>query len=214
MKPRALIYLKDIFVLAITSFGGAQAHLALMYNILVKKRRYFTEEQLLEVNALCQMLPGPASTQTIIVLTQKKWNVLMAILALLIWILPTCAAMTFLVILFSRFETRDIPTDFLIFVQPMAIGIIAHSGFNLATKVIQNNTSMMIMLLSLTIAASFTTPWTFPLLIVGAAVVTNFTRKEETIAHEERKQIPWNHSWLSLSILILVFVAAGVLALI
>src|SRR5262245_42809881 len=126
MKPRAIIYLKDIFILAITSFGGAQAHLALMHNILVKKRRYFSEEELLEVNALCQMLPGPASTQTIIVLTQKKWNVIMAILALLVWILPACAVMTFLVMLFAQFETKDVPVDFLIFVQPMAIGIIAY----------------------------------------------------------------------------------------
>ncbi|MFI5135940.1 MAG: chromate transporter, partial [Chitinophagales bacterium] len=107
MKPRAIIYLKDILILAITSFGGPQVHLALMHNILVKKRRYFTEEELLEVNALCQLLPGPASTQTIIVLTQKKWNLVMAILALLVWILPACTLMTLLVLLFSNFETKD-----------------------------------------------------------------------------------------------------------
>src|SRR6185369_6052975 len=115
--------LKDILILAITTFGGAQAHLALMHNILVKKRRYFTEEELLEANALCQMLPGPASTQTIIVLSQKKWNVFMAILSLLVWILPACTIMTFLVMGFSHFETSSIPTAFLIFVQPLAIGI-------------------------------------------------------------------------------------------
>lgn len=213
MKPRALIYLKDIFILAVTSFGGPQAHIAFMYNILVKKRGYFTEEELLEVNALCQMLPGPASTQTIIVLTQKKWNVVMAILALLIWILPACSVMTLLVILFTQFETKDIPTDFLIFVEPMAIGIIAYAGFNLAVRVIRNNTAMMIMLLSLLIAASLTTPWTFLLIVVGAAVVTNFTRKESTIVDEQPKQIQWRHSWLSISIFFLAFITTGVLAL-
>lgn len=83
-----------------------------MHNILVTKRRYFTGEELLEVNALCQMLPGPASTQTIIVLTQKKWNVLMAILALLVWILPASLLMSLLVAVFSTFETRNMPTDF------------------------------------------------------------------------------------------------------
>ena len=214
MKPRAIIYLKDIFILAITTFGGAQAHLALMHNILVKKRRYFTEEELLEANALCQMLPGPASTQTIIVLTQKKWNVLMAVLALLVWILPACTLMTLVVMMFSNFETKDVPTDFLIFVQPMAIGIIAYSGFSLATKLIQNNTSMMIMLLSLMIAASFTTPWTFPLIIIGAAVVTNFTRKEISVPVTKEKPIKWHHSWLSASILFVAFTISGVLALI
>jgi len=214
MKPRALIYLRDIFVIAITSFGGAQAHLAIMHNILVKKRNYFTEEELLEVNALCQLLPGAASTQTIILLTQKKWNTLMAILALIIWILPACTVMTLTVILLSNFETKDIPTDFLIFIQPTAIGIIAYAGFNLAIKVIRNNTSMMIMLLSLLIAASFTTPWTFVILIVGAAVVTNFTRKEETINDKNEKRIGWTPSWLSFAILFITFVTAGVLALI
>jgi chromate transporter len=213
MKPRALIYLKDIFILAVTSFGGPQAHIAFMYNILVKKRGYFTEEELLEVNALCQMLPGPASTQTIIVLTQKKWNVVMAILALLIWILPACSVMTLLVILFTQFETKDIPTDFLIFVEPMAIGIIAYAGFNLAVRVIRNNTAMMIMLLSLLIAASFTTPWTFLLIVVGAAVVTNFTRKEATIVDGQPTRIQWRHSWLSISIFFLAFITTGVLAL-
>jgi chromate transporter len=185
-----------------------------MHNILVNKRRYFSEEELLEVNALCQMLPGPASTQTIIVLTQKKWNVVMAILALLVWILPACSIMTLLVVLFSHFETRAIPTDFFMFVQPMAIGIIAYAGFSLATKLIQNNTTMMIMLLSLLIAASFTTPWTFPLLIIGGAVVTNFTGKEVKMPVTHQQAIKWHHSWLSIAIFFLVFIATAVLALV
>src|SRR4030095_11605188 len=136
MRPRALIYLKDIFLIAITAFGGPQGHLAVMLNILVYKRRYFTEEELLEANALCQMLPGPGTTQTIVVLTQKKWSVLMAILALLIWILPASALMSLLVVVFSIFETRNMPTDFLMFIQPMAIGVIAHAGFGLGLKLI------------------------------------------------------------------------------
>jgi chromate transporter len=214
MKPRALIYLKDILVIALTSFGGPQAHLAIMHNILVKKRAYFTEEELLEVNALCQLLPGPASTQTIIVLTQKKWNTLMAVLALVVWILPGCLAMTFVVLLLSHFEMKDITTDFLIFVQPTAIGIIAYAGFSLATKMIKNNTAMMIMMLSLLIAVSFTTPWTFLLLIIGAAVVTNFTRKEETLNTAPPRDIAWTPSWLSIGILFTIFITAGVLALV
>src|ERR1043165_2106992 len=115
-------------------------------------------------------------------------------LLLLFGFFPVCTVMTLFVILFANFETKDVPTDFLIFVQPTAIGIIAYSGFNLATRVIRNNTGMMIMLLSLLIAASFTTPWTFLLLIVGAAIVTNFTRKEETINANVVKQLHWTPS--------------------
>jgi chromate transporter len=49
----------------VTAFGGPQAFLAMVLELLVKKRRYITEEELYELNALCQILPGPTSTQTI-----------------------------------------------------------------------------------------------------------------------------------------------------
>jgi chromate transporter len=213
MRPRALIYLKDIFLIAITSFGGPQGHLAVMHNILVIKRRYFTEEELLEVNALCQMLPGPASTQTLIVLTQKKWNVVMAIMALLVWILPASALMALVVALFSSFETRNMPTNFLAFIQPMAIGIIAHAGFNMGVQVIRNRTGLYIMILAITAALAITTPWTFPLILIGAAIVTNITNKDKAVKNQPGQPVNWNHSYLSMGIFVAVAIIVGVLAL-
>ncbi len=64
-KIRYLIFLKDVLVLSITSFGGPQAHLALFLEKLVNKHRYLTEAELLEMQSLCQILPGPTSTQVI-----------------------------------------------------------------------------------------------------------------------------------------------------
>lgn len=225
MRPRALIYLKDIFIVSITSFGGPQGHLAVMHNTLVNKRRYFTQEELLEVNALCQMLPGPASTQTIIVLTQKKWNVLMAILALLVWILPASILMSLLVAVFSTFETRNMPTDFLMFIQPMAIGVIAHAGFNMGMHVIKNRTGMYIMLLAIAAALSITTPWTFPLVLLGAALFTNLTHKEAHGAQvipkapanpeaSELQPVKWNHAYLGIGIFFGLFILVGVVAVV
>ena len=58
-------FLRDILTLALTAFGGAQAHLPYFNKLLVDKRKYLTEEELMEINSLCQILPGPASTQTL-----------------------------------------------------------------------------------------------------------------------------------------------------
>lgn len=226
MRPRALIYLKDIFLVAITSFGGPQGHLAVMNNILVTKRRYFTHHELLEVNALCQMLPGPASTQTIIVLTQKKWNVIMAILALLVWILPASLMMSLLVAVFSTFETRNMPTDFLLFIQPMAIGVIAQAGFRMGLHVVNNRTGISIMLLAIAAALAVTTPWTFPLILLGAAIVTNITHKEKeddvyafpqqqpSTTTDELQKVKWKHAYRGVAIFFGVFLLAGILALV
>ncbi|MBA3649414.1 MAG: chromate efflux transporter [Chitinophagales bacterium] len=214
MRARDLIYLKDIFIVAVTSFGGPQGHLAVMHNILVKKRRYFTDDELLEVNALCQMLPGPASTQTIIVLSQKKGGFILALLSLLIWILPASAIMSFTVLIFSIFETRDLPTNFLIFIQPMAIGIIAYAGYSLGVQLIKNRTGIIIMSLAIIVALSITTPWTFPLVLIGAAIVTNITGKAQTVKETHSGVVNWKHVYFGLGLFICIFIIVGLLALV
>ncbi|MCU0398231.1 MAG: chromate transporter, partial [Cyclobacteriaceae bacterium] len=64
-RVRYYIFLKDVLWLALTSFGGPQAHLGHFQKILVEKRKYLSEPDLMELNSLCQILPGPSSTQTL-----------------------------------------------------------------------------------------------------------------------------------------------------
>jgi chromate transporter len=51
---------------------------------LVEKRRYLTETELFELQALCQILPGPTSTQTITALGFKIGGPSLAYLTLLL----------------------------------------------------------------------------------------------------------------------------------
>ena len=64
-RLRARVFLQDVLLLSLSAFGGPQAHIALMLDQLVERRKYVTAEELMELNALCQLLPGPTSTQTI-----------------------------------------------------------------------------------------------------------------------------------------------------
>ncbi len=49
--------------LGCTSFGGPIAHLGYFQNELVQRRRWISEATFADVVALCQFLPGPASSQ-------------------------------------------------------------------------------------------------------------------------------------------------------
>ncbi|MBY0560475.1 MAG: chromate efflux transporter [Hyphomicrobium sp.] len=49
--------------LGLTSFGGPIAHLGYFHNELVLRRRWVDEETYVQLVALCQFLPGPASSQ-------------------------------------------------------------------------------------------------------------------------------------------------------
>jgi len=51
------------FKLGLTSFGGPVAHLAYFRHELVQRRRWLTEQAYAELIAVCQFLPGPASSQ-------------------------------------------------------------------------------------------------------------------------------------------------------
>lgn len=49
--------------LGLTSFGGPAAHIAYFHDEFVKRRKWLSDSAYGEVVALCQLLPGPASSQ-------------------------------------------------------------------------------------------------------------------------------------------------------
>ena len=66
MKPESgspievfLVFLK----LGLTSFGGPVAHLGYFRNEMVDRRRWTSDDQFGQLLAICQFLPGPASSQ-------------------------------------------------------------------------------------------------------------------------------------------------------
>jgi chromate transporter len=93
--------------LALTSFGGPQAHIAHFQKHLIAKRRYITEAELNELYALCQILPGPTSTQTICAIGYKLGGAQLAYLTLLIWAMPSVMIMTAAGILIGNLESKD-----------------------------------------------------------------------------------------------------------
>src|SRR5688572_7015866 len=54
-----IVFLK----LGLTSFGGPIAHLGYFREEFVNRRKWLTDEAFADVVALCQFLPGPASSQ-------------------------------------------------------------------------------------------------------------------------------------------------------
>ena len=88
MFLRHIPFLKAVLWYALTAFGGPQGHLGMMIKTFVQKRHDVTEEELVEYNAFCQMLPGPSSTQTVILVAMKRGGIPLAVLTLLLWVLP------------------------------------------------------------------------------------------------------------------------------
>src|SRR5579864_1409952 len=119
---RHMPFLRAVFLHSITAFGGPQGHFGLMMKRFVHQRRYVTEQELMEYNAFCQLLPGASSTQTLTLIGYKRGGVVLAIITLLIWTLPACILMG----LFSFFPTANIGV--FRFIAPMTIGFLAFAA--------------------------------------------------------------------------------------
>lgn len=63
-EPRSALAIFLLFLrLGMTSFGGPVAHLGFFHDEFVKRRQWLTAQTYGEIVALCQLLPGPASSQ-------------------------------------------------------------------------------------------------------------------------------------------------------
>ncbi|MGJ3236473.1 chromate efflux transporter [Marivirga sp.] len=203
---RYLIYLKDIFILSVTTFGGATAHFAFFLDHLVYKRGYLTEKELIEMNALCQMLPGPSSTQILTGLATKIGGAPFAFLTLFVWAIPGVALMTGFGVLMSNIDEKELSTHFLTYVQPIAVGFVAAAAYRLVKKVIHTKTSVILLILAAAITVWINSPYLFPVLILVGGFITAFKYKSQEIEEKEKIKIRWTALIIWISVLVLIAV--------
>lgn len=192
-KIRYIIFLKDALFLSIGAFGGPQAHLALYLERLVRKRGYLTEEELIELNALCQVLPGPTSTQTLTAVGYKIGGPNLAYLTLLMWILPAFILMTSFGVMISYFSEMGISTDFAKFIQPMAVGFVAYAAFIISFKVIKTYEASAIMIISAMLSFMVKSPYLLPVLLLGGGAVTAIKYKYQPVEEKKKLKINWSN---------------------
>jgi chromate transporter len=88
--------------LGVRSFGGPVAHLAYFRREYVERRRWLDEETYADIVALCQFLPGPASSETGMAIGLLRAGPLGAVAAWLGFTLPSAVLMTAFALFFDR----------------------------------------------------------------------------------------------------------------
>lgn len=206
---RHIPFLKNVLLYSLTAFGGPQAHVAMMLKSFVHRTPYVTEEELLEYNAFCNLLPGASSTQTITLIGYKRGGLPLAIFTLITWMLPACTLMGAFSFLLRYIDQRSLHTDIFKFIPSMAVGFLAF-GAAAAFKVsIRNTITWAIMVVGAIFTyLFFRSPWVFPALIVISGFVTNLSQKRIPQVATKRRTIKWGNLWL----FAFLFLLAGVVS--
>jgi len=192
-RIRYYIFLRDVFILAVSAFGGPQAHIAMFIKVLVQKRAYLTEEDLLELNALCQILPGPTSTQTVTAIGYRIGGANLAYLTLLVWMIPAVTVMTTAAILIGQYQAKNLDLAFTKFIQPMAVGFISYGAYTIASKVVHTKSAGALMALSAIVTYFINKPAALPIVLVFAGTLTAFKYKRHEIEEKQKIKIKWGN---------------------
>lgn len=205
---RHIPFLKAVFQHSLTAFGGPQVHVGLLQHRFVTQRKDISSEELMEYNAFCQLLPGASSTQTVVLIAFKRGGFSLAWITLLIWILPASSFMASLAIAYTHFDLQPLLKS-LHLLQPMVIGFIASATYLLYQKAIRNTITLFVFIAAgLLTIIGFKTPWTIPVVIILAGIVTNFSNKRIPDQGAAPKKIKWIH----LHLFLFFFMAAGFLS--
>jgi chromate transporter len=195
-----------VLQLALTTFGGPQAHLAHFQKVLVSKRKYLTEADLMELNSLCQILPGPSSTQLLTALGYKIGGPNLAYLTLLVWILPSVLFMGFTGIFLSTIQERNWSMEFTRFIQPMAVGFVSYAAYTISLKTVHTKIGLIIMVGSAVVSYFIQTPVVFPAILLLAGFATAFRYRAQPMEEKKKINIQWANFILWIGVLL---VAAG-----
>ena len=156
--------------LGLTAFGGPAAHIAMMQDEVVRRRRWLTHEQFLDMVGATNLIPGPNSTEMAIHIghARAKWAGL--VLAGLSFILPAVAIVSALAWAYVRFETVPAISGVLYGVKPVIIAVVAQALWSLGKTAVK--TRFLAAIGALAFAASLLgVNELIVLLVAGVAVV-------------------------------------------
>lgn len=209
MLLRHFSFLRAVFLHSLTAFGGPQAHIAMMLKTFVRQKPYVTEQELMEYNAFCNLLPGASSTQTLTLIGYKRGGVPLAVLTLVVWILPACILMGALSFLLHYIDKKALDTDIFKFIAPMAAGFLLYACFAAFPIAIKNIITWVIMIVSTAVTYFFfKLPVIFPILIILGGVATNLSHKRIPQIEQKPRRIRWWNFWL----FGIIFIAAGIVS--
>ncbi|MDJ0534235.1 MAG: chromate transporter [Xenococcaceae cyanobacterium MO_207.B15] len=171
LQELALVFLR----LGVIAFGGPAAHIGMMDDEVVQRRKWMSREKLLDLMGITSLIPGPNSTELVIHIgyEQAGWRGL--IVAGSCFIFPAMMTVWILAAIYVRYQTLPQVEWLLYGIKPVIIAVVFKALWNLGKKAAKDTPTIIAGLVA-TVAFFSGTNEIFFLLLIGVAVmlVKNF----------------------------------------
>ncbi|MGN8644719.1 chromate efflux transporter [Gracilibacillus sp. HCP3S3_G5_1] len=159
--------------LGFTSFGGPVAHLGYFHEEYVRRKKWLDEKAYADLVALCQFLPGPASSQVGIGVGIIRGGILGGILAFLGFTLPSVIVLILFALALHQFAFYD--ASFIHGLKVVAVAVVAHAIMGMGAKLTPDLPRKAIALSAVAIMLAWQTTVTQVIIILIAAIIGMIT---------------------------------------
>jgi chromate transporter len=160
-----LIFLR----LGLTSFGGPVAHLGYFHNEFVLRRHWLSERSYADLVALCQFLPGPASSQVGIALGMSRAGYRGALAAWVGFTLPSATALILFALGIARYGTALSPGA-LHGLKVVAVAVVAQAVWGMARNLCTDVPRITLMAIAACVALLAPSAWAQVAVIFAAGL--------------------------------------------
>lgn len=174
--------------LGLTSFGGPVAHLGYFHDEYVRRRKWMDEKSYADLVALCQFLPGPASSQVGIGIGVMRAGVLGGIVSFIGFTLPSVIALILFALILQGFDMGD--AGWIHGLKIVAVAVVAHAILGMAQKLAPDLRRKALALFALVGTLLWQTAFTQVGVIVISAIIGFILYKEHTENDEAKIHFP------------------------
>jgi chromate transporter len=175
----AIIFLR----LGSTAFGGPAAHIALMEDELVSRRKWLSGEQFLDLIGAANLIPGPNSTEVALHVGHTQRGLSGLLVAGVCFILPAALMVISIAALYLRYGNLAVAAGVLYGLKPVIIAIVLRAVWNLARTALK---SKFLIAASVVVTASYLLGVNQIALQFGAGLIASLIYFLQDKEHKEK----------------------------
>jgi chromate transporter len=184
-----LIFLR----LGLTSFGGPVAHIAYFREEFVQQRKWLTEKSYADLVALCQFLPGPASSQVGFAVGLSRGGFGGGLAAWLGFTLPSIIALVLFAISLNQLDA-DLMNGIIHGLKIVAVAVVAQAVWSMAKNLCPDRARLTIMTITTCSVLLIPHPLIQLATIAIAGIISLFIFKTDNDSAEESLPISISHT--------------------